>query len=197
MTKAYLLGALHDGTVRKLTYRIVQKDRGYIEFLVNEIRKLSQKAWMYKEGKNRQLYVVEFSKSFLKNFVITSKLDKIDYIRGYFDAEGGIARSPKVRYYIYFAQKNLKDLEQVRGYLMDFGINCGIIHNPSKKVDPNYWRFFISVKSYKRFAQIIGSWHPIKSQYLKDEDIVRAPSNRWNNVNKVSLAEAGDGSPPF
>src|SRR3989344_7647894 len=176
MTKAYLLGALHDGTVRKLTYRIVQKDRGYIEFLVNEIRKLSQKAWMYKEGKNRQLYVVEFSKSFLKNFVITSKLDKIDYIRGYFDAEGGIARSPKVRYYIYFAQKNLKDLEQVRGYLMDFGINCGIIHNPSKKVDPNYWRFFISVKSYKRFAQIIGSWHPIKSQYLKDEDIVRAPS---------------------
>ena len=197
MTKAYLLGALHDGTVRKLTYCIVQKDRGYIEFLVNEIRKLSQKAWMYKEGKNRQLYVVEFSKSFLKNFVITSKLDKIDYIRGYFDAEGGIARSPKVRYYIYFAQKNLKDLEQVRGYLMDFGINCGIIHNPSKKVDPNYWRFFISVKSYKRFAQIIGSWHPIKSQYLKDEDIVRAPSNRWNNVNKVSLAEAGDGSPPF
>ena len=33
MTKAYLLGALHDGTVRKLTYRIVQKDQEYIEFL--------------------------------------------------------------------------------------------------------------------------------------------------------------------
>ncbi len=29
------------------------------------------------------------------------------------------------------------------------------------------------------------------------EDIVHATSNRWKNMNKVSLAEAGDGSPPF
>ena len=57
MTKAYLLGALHDGTVRKLTYRIVQKDQEYIEFLVKEIKSLGQKAWMYKEGKTRNLYV--------------------------------------------------------------------------------------------------------------------------------------------
>ena len=31
----------------------------------------------------------------------------------------------------------------------------------------------------------------------KDEDIVHALSNEWVNMNKVSLAEAGDGSPPF
>jgi len=30
-----------------------------------------------------------------------------------------------------------------------------------------------------------------------DEDIVHALSNEWSNMNKVSLAEAGDGSPPF
>ncbi len=167
MTKPYLLGALHDGTARKLTYRIVQKDREYIEFLLKGILSLGQKAWMYKEGKDRHLYVVEFSKSFLKDVLITSSQDKIDYIRGYFDAEGGISRSPKVRYYIYFAQKNLNDLSEVKRYLEEFGIICGKIHNPSKQADPNYWRFFISIKSYKIFATIIGSWHPIKSHFLK------------------------------
>ncbi len=167
MTKAYLLGALHDGTVRRLTYRIVQKDQEYIKFLVKGIKSLGQNAWMYKEGKDRNLYVAEFSKSFLKDFSIKSAQDKIDYIRGYFDAEGGVARDPKIRYYLYFAQKNLKDLDQVKEYLEEFGIKCGSIHNPSKRADPNYWRFFISVKSYEEFAEIIGSWHPVKSRFLR------------------------------
>ena len=139
MTKSYLLGALHDGTVRKITYRIGQKDRRYIEFLLKGIQNLGQKAWMYQEGKSRQLYVVEFSKNFLKDVKITSFQDKIDYIRGYFDADGGVSRNPKVRYYLYFAQKNFKDLKQVRDYLNEVGIKCGKLHNPSKKVNPNYW----------------------------------------------------------
>src|SRR5947199_8574510 len=110
MTKAYLLGALHDGTVRKRTYRIVQKEQDYIEFLVKGIQSLRHNDWMYKEGQTRQLYVAEFSKSLLKDVYITSQQDKIDYIRGYFDAEGGVSRIQSVRYYIYFAQKNLEDL---------------------------------------------------------------------------------------
>ena len=167
MTKPYLLGALHDGTVRKLTYRIGQKDKEYIEFLVKEVQDLGQKAWMYKEGENRQFYIVEFSKSFLKDIKIISIQDKIEYIRGYFDTDGGVSKNPNVRYYLYFAQKNLKDLEQVRSYLTVLGIKCGIIHNPSKKADPDYWRFFISVKSYQKFAEIIGSWHPVKSHFLR------------------------------
>ena len=167
MTKAYLLGALHDGTIRRLTYRIVSKDQEYIEFLLKGIKALGQKAWMYKEGRERQLYVVEFSKTFLKDFVLKSKEDKIDYIRGYFDAEGGVSKDPKVRYYIYFAQKNLKDLEQVKNFIKELRIKCGITHNPSKKADANYWRFFISCKSYEKFAQLIGSWHPVKSHFLR------------------------------
>ena len=47
MTKAYLLGALHDGTVRRLTYRIGQKDQKYIKFLVKGIKASGQNAWMY------------------------------------------------------------------------------------------------------------------------------------------------------
>src|SRR3989344_7380280 len=116
MTKAYLLGAMHDGTVRKLTYRIVQKDKVYIEFLMKEIQKLGQNAWMYKEGKARQLYVVEFSINFLKSFVLQTLQDKVDYIRGYFDAEGGVSRSPTDRYYLYFAQKN-KDSSELWDFL--------------------------------------------------------------------------------
>lgn len=167
MTKSYLLGALHDGTVRKITYRIGQKDKSYIEFLTKGIQSLGQKAWMYKEGKTRQFYVVEFSKSFLKDVKVTSTQDKIEYIRGYFDTEGGVSRDSKVRYYLYFAQKNLQDLEQIRDYLIELGIKCGNLHNPSKKADPDYWRFFISVKSYQKFAKIIGSWHPVKSHFLR------------------------------
>ena len=60
-----------------------------------------------------------------------------------------------------------KDLKQVKDWLEQLGIKCGSIHNPSKKVDPNYWRFFIGVKSYERFARIIGSWHPVKSHFLR------------------------------
>ncbi|MBU2632741.1 hypothetical protein KKG52_03425 [Patescibacteria group bacterium] len=46
-------------------------------------------------------------------------------------------------------------------------VDCDKIHNPSKRVDPNYWRFFISIKSYKKFTKLIGSWHPIKSRFLR------------------------------
>ncbi len=167
MTKAYLLGLLHDGTKRIKTIRIVQKEKDFIEFVMKGIHSLGQNAWMYKEGKSRNLYVVEFSKSFLNEYIITSEKDKIDYIRGYFDAEGGISRSSSVRYYLYFAQKNLHDLEEVKTYLEDIGIKCGKVHNPSSLIDPDYWRFFISSKSYTDFARIIGSWHTTKKKYLK------------------------------
>ncbi len=167
MTKAYLLGALHDATERKTTYRIAQKSTEYVEFLAEGIKSLGRKAWTYREGKSRNLYIVEFSKSLLKGAKIRSRQDKIDYIRGYFDAEGGIARNPKVRYYLYFAQKDLSDLQEVKDYLEELGIACGKIHNPSKRVDPDYWRFFIRVKSYKDFARTIGSWHPIKRRFLR------------------------------
>jgi intein-encoded DNA endonuclease-like protein len=103
----------------------------------------------------------------LKDLKINSQQDKVEYIRGYFDAEGGISRSSKVRYYIYFAQKNLKDLEQVKEYIEELGIICGRTHNPSKRAEPNYWRFFISIKSYEKFAKLIGSWHPTKSHFLR------------------------------
>lgn len=105
--------------------------------------------------------------SHLLGFKIVRKQNKIDYIRGYFDSEVGIARSRTVRYYLYFAQKDRRDLEQVKRYLEELKISCGVIHNPSKKVDPAYWRFFVRAASYKDFAKIIGAAHCEKAKFLR------------------------------
>ena len=167
MTKAYLLGILHDATERKNTFRISQKSKLLVSFIAEGIKSMGGNAWTYKEGKDRSVYVVEFSKSFLGNKKITTRKDKIDYIRGYFDADGGIAKNRNVRFYIYFAQKNFSDLSEVKGFLDELNISSGEIHNPSRKVDPDYWRFYIRSKSYVDFIRIVGSWHPEKGCFLR------------------------------
>ncbi|MBI3887506.1 hypothetical protein HY310_00370 [Candidatus Microgenomates bacterium] len=80
-TKTYLLGVLHDATERKTTFRIATKSNDFAKVLINGIHLLNFGAWIYREGKNRDLWIVEFSKSFLKNTRILSKKDKINYIR--------------------------------------------------------------------------------------------------------------------
>ena len=164
---AYLLGVLHDASVRKRTYRIATKSKAFAITLQKGIKAHRRSAWIYKEGKDRNLWIVEFSKSTLKRVSIKTTLQKIDYLRGFFDSEGGIARSPTVRFYIYYCQKDLKELQVVKKYLTDLGIECGRIHNPSKRNDPNYWRFYIRANSYKKFAKIIGSYHPEKRKILR------------------------------
>jgi hypothetical protein len=167
ISKHYLLGLLHDATERLTTYRIATKSKDFSDFLVKEIKNLGMSAWNYKEGKDRDLWITEFSKSLLKDVKIISRENKIDYIRGYFDAEGGISKHSNVRFYIYFCQKDKRDLLEVKEYLEEIGISCGVIHNPSIKVDPNYWRFFVRAKSYSKFAKIISSSHPEKITFLR------------------------------
>jgi len=166
MSKAYILGALHDGFQSKHTFRIAQKHYSFVRDLANMIKHMGYNAWVYKEGSNRNVFVVEFSKFVLSGFEITSIQDKIDYARGYFDAEGSVPLNGS-RMYIYFCQKDREDLEEVKSFLEQLGIICGKTHNPSKKEDPDYWRFFVSCKSYKDFAKKIGSRHPVKSKILE------------------------------
>jgi hypothetical protein len=167
MSKAYLLGALGDATPRRYTYRLSQKYRTYVEMIAQGVRALGGKAWIYREGRERQLYVVEFAKSFLVDAKVQTLQEKADYVQGYFDAEGSVPRNPKARFYIYLAQKNRASLEQVRSYLEELGIRCGRIHNPSKKADPNYWRFYVLSRSHRDFCRLIGSRHPVKSRVLR------------------------------
>ena len=80
ITKAYLLGVLHDATVRKTTYRVATKSREFAEIIKQGINTLGRNAWIYKEGKSRNLWIVEFSKSLLKKMRIISKQNKLDFI---------------------------------------------------------------------------------------------------------------------
>lgn len=167
VTKPYLLGVLHDATVRKTTYRIATKNLIFARILKRGIMKFGVSAWIYKEGKYRNLWIVEFSKSLLLKARISTKKDKVDFIRGFFDAEGGISKGSNVRFYLYFCQKDKNILLTIKRYLQKLGIESGVIHNPSKKVDPNYWRFYIKANSYKNFAKIIRSNHPDKLGILR------------------------------
>ncbi|TKJ26299.1 MAG: hypothetical protein CEE41_02370 [Hadesarchaea archaeon B3_Hades] len=166
MSKAYILGALHDATECKYTYRLSQKEKEYIEFVASLVKKTGHKAWIYREGKSRNLYVVEFAKSVLNGTRVETDEEKADYLRGYFDTEGSVPKKPEARLYIYFAQKDREDIEKAKRFLEEIGVRCGKIHNPTKK-DPKYWRFFVSSQSYSDFAEKVGSWHLRKRQLLR------------------------------
>ena len=72
------------------------------------------------------------------------------------------------RFYIQLVQKDHAKIAKLKQELAKMNIATGIIHNPSKQVDPNYWRIFVSTHSHRIFADTIGSWHPKKQIILKE-----------------------------
>ncbi len=158
---------MHDGTIRRRTIRISQREEAYVLFLRDLILRLGRRASTYREGRSRHVYVVEFSRSLIDDVELRTRKDSIDYIRGYFDAEGGLPQSDTGDAYLYFAQRNRKDLEALHDMLCKIGITCGKIHNPSRRIDPAYWRFYVSRGSIPRFARYVGSWHPRKAPLLQ------------------------------
>lgn len=167
MSRSYILGAMHDGTIRPRTIRISQKEESYVRLLRTLIHSMGGRAWTYREGRSRHLYVVEFSRSFMGRHRPQTRQERIDYVRGYFDAEGGVPRGPSAAPYLYFAQKDRDDLSELRAMLTELGIACGRIHNPSRRSDPDYWRFYVSRSAIGRFAKLVGSWHPTKGPRLR------------------------------
>jgi hypothetical protein len=171
--QAYLQGALHDGTRSELhrTHRFAQKGTEWLNRLAALLTVLGHRSWLYQEGKDRTVFALETSASFLDVDFPPEQLncqpEQIAYVRGYFDAEGGLLQSPDARFYIQLTQKDRVELEQVKAILAVLGIACGKVHNPSKRIDPDYWRFFVRAKSHLAFASRIGSWHPVKEQLLR------------------------------
>jgi hypothetical protein len=172
--QAYLQGALHDGTRSILhhTHRISQKGTDWLQRLSFMFTELGHRSWIYQEGKTRQVFALETSAPFLDVFYDPDQLvmdaERIAYVRGYFDAEGGIPFTPHVRFYVQFTQKNEIELGKVKAILESLDVKCGKLHNPSYRVDPDYWRFYVRAKSYRDFACTIGScWHPRKEMILQ------------------------------
>jgi hypothetical protein len=171
--QAYLQGALHDGTQSHLhhTHRFSQKGTDWLNRLATILTSLGHRSWLYQEGKDRSVFVLETSASFLDvefdpNLLVLQD-EQIAYVRGYFDAEGGLPQSPDARFYVQFTQKDRVELDKVKTILETLGITCGKMHNPSARIDPDYWRFFVRTRSHLAFASRIGSWHPIKELILQ------------------------------
>jgi len=170
--KAYLLGTLHDGTFSSnKRFRISQKGTGWLKILQKLFCKLGYNSWIYKEGSDRKIYVLETLADFLdfrfNPLQLKKNAEKIAYIKGFFDAEGGIPRNSKARFYIQLTQNDKEKLEKLKKLLKDLSIETGKIHNPSQKVEPNYWRMYILANSQKRFISKIGSWHPRKIRIIR------------------------------
>lgn len=89
------------------------------------------------------------------------------YAWGYSGAEDGLPQSDDRRLYIQITQKNRHDLQQVQECLERIGVGCGRIHNPSIRVDPDYWRFYVGASSHVVFVGRVGSWHPSSAAYLQ------------------------------
>ncbi len=172
LIKAYLLGALHDGTFSSnKRFRISQIGTDWLKILQKLFSQLGYKSWIYKEGKCRRVYVLETLASFLDfkfdPLELNNAKEKIYYVRGFFDAEGGIPRNNKVRFYIQLTQNNKEKLEKLKKILNSLGIKTGKIHNPSQSVDPDYWRMYVLANSQEVFIRKIGSWHPRKIRALR------------------------------
>jgi hypothetical protein len=166
--ESYLQGALRDATRSDAhkTHRYGQSDRGWLETLQSILGVLGHRSWIYREGKHREFWILETSAKFLTISFDGSTLVEneagLDYVRGYFDADGGMPRDPRARLYVQYCQNNRKSLETVKSILASWGIESGRIHNPSVRVDPDYWRFFIRANSHSRFFDLVSSWHPRK-----------------------------------
>lgn len=171
--EAYLQGALCDGTQSALhhTHRFSQAHCGWLNVLNESLTILGYRSWMYREGLNRNLWVLETTAPFLsKSFDARTLLFEpqgLDYVRGYFDSDGGMPSRLDARLYFQFCQKNLESLGVVKSILEQRSIGCGRVHNPSKRADPHYWRLYVLSHSHERFMRMVGSWHPKKREQLE------------------------------
>lgn len=83
--KVYLQGALHDGTFSSNErYRFSQKGKEWLRVLQVLLQNLDFSSWIYREGHDREVYVLETLASFLDfSFdpsVLQSKKEKASYI---------------------------------------------------------------------------------------------------------------------
>lgn len=174
---AYLQGALHDASLNKgAKYRFTQKGCEWLTVIQNLLTISGHRSWMYREGKDRNVYALETLAEFLDFSFNPGSLqtarEKAAYTRGFFDAEGGVPSKDSNRFYIQLVQKDKQKIEKLKEVLAELGISTGTIHNPSVRVDPNYWRVFVSTRSHSAFAHVIGSWHPKKQAIFERRMVI-------------------------
>lgn len=186
---AYLLGALRDATVdfrEKENYeiKIAQKDVKWLQLLQKFFEKYFHKSGRITahvndtsilriNGKTIVKEIIEISEikipqdswetpSIIKNSSLSMQ---VAYIRGFFDAEGGLPKNPlkSNQKYLSLSQKNRESLVFLRNTLTKLGFQptnltiCGKV-----------WEFRLTrKKDIIEFIEKIGSWHYEKQKRLK------------------------------
>jgi hypothetical protein len=183
--RAYLHGAAHDATVsrRHNTVRFGQSDVRWLNILGILTEKLGLRSWIYREGKTRNLWILETSAKHWRTRTTALQPKHARPTSAGISTQRADVRDPNARFYLQFVQKNYADINELHSLLAREGIDCGQIHNPSRRKDPDLWRFYVAARHHLTFAMRIGSWHPRKRGLLdakfalrnEDEDIVRAP----------------------
>ncbi len=171
--EAYLQGALRDATRSALhrTHRFSQSNPDWLTLVGTALSLLGHRSWMYREGRTRNLWVLETTAKFLSlgfdPLELVGTPHGLSYVRGYFDTDGGMPKDPTARLYFQLCQKDRASLESVVTILEGRAIRCGRVHNPSVRVDPDYWRVFVRSCSHESFMRLVGSWHPVKRQQIQ------------------------------
>ena len=164
---AYLHGAIHDGYVYSGKSKgriavITQKNRKWLENIKGIIENNNGKAWIFPQ---RDIHILETKfNPLLGKRLLESRKEKLEYVSGFFDAEGGIPKKLDARFYVQFVQKSKSELQEVADILGEFGIKCGKLHQYDKK--SKCWRFFVKSDSYTRFIKLVKSRHPEKQERL-------------------------------
>jgi DNA-binding transcriptional regulator WhiA len=165
---AYIHGAIHDGYVYSGKSKgriavITQKNRRWLENIKEIIEENDGRAWIFPQ---RDIHILETKFShLLEKRKISSSKEKLEYVSGFFDAEGGIPKKLDARFYVQFVQKNKRELQEVANILEEFGIKCGKLHQYDQK--SKCWRFFVRAESYLKFIKFVRSRHPEKQERLK------------------------------
>jgi LAGLIDADG-like domain len=166
---SYLFGAAHDATRsrRHGTVRFGQSDGDWLDVLRRLLALQGRKAWMYRDGRTRRLWVLETNARWTdRGLSLATVEERRAYARGYFDAEGGIPRSSSARFYIQFVQKSRTDIAALRATLEREGVTCGALHRPTRNTAHPVWRFYVAAGSHRSFIERVGSWHPRKRRLL-------------------------------
>jgi intein-encoded DNA endonuclease-like protein len=87
------------------------------------LRNLGSNSWVYREGR-RRVWVLETTYQNRVSSPLPSAIEEAEFVRGYFDAEGGVPRRLNDRFYIQLVQKNRLDLNRVRDSIRRQGIHA-------------------------------------------------------------------------
>jgi hypothetical protein len=181
--EAYLQGALHDGTrnAKHRTFRIGAANPEWLVTLKEALLLLDQRSWIYREGANRRYWVLETCASFLSISFDASALigssAGVAYVRGYFDADGGMPVDPSSRLYLQFCQKSYRSLEVVAANLAAWGDR--LWPNPPTESSCRS-RLLAGLRTSRLTSSIheVGGFLASKKASAngsQDEDIVHAP----------------------